>query len=611
MRGVLFAGILLIGAAASSGAFADDNVNQPGTQAITDCDRLAASPDDKSRPPEIAGVAFGDIDSTRAIAACEAAVAATPTSRFEFQLARSQDKAGDFGAAAANYLLAAKQGHLRAQDNLASDYDTGQGVPKSPEEAAKWFRLAAEQGDAGAQYNMGVHCFNGTGVPKSIAEAFKWWHLAYDQGEPNTIKAVANLADLYPEFIYGWKDKSRTADAPGTMAATSPPADIAADKSAWRGSNAAPAATATNSPRLAGTEYAIGDFPKLGKVESQADLGTVNAQYRNAAERPNVLFAAACYFDKTPLMMSAQKDAGDASTGDATSTDSFREAISLYQQAAQQGDTCAELRMAGLYAQQMYGNRNPDYDQSLYWYKQAISHGSVEAQIDVAEIFYCGQVVVCAYGSPFPMQGYRMSVDQPKACALVQDLMSGAVLNDAAESALKTDPFIKFRYPQWNCDQMIRDGAEAKRMAPVDKFLDALLTVDSKSWLLNHYVAGSARDSKIVARSAKPASVTVRTDFELTSELGNRPQIGWIEVTLAKRKITCLRYWDFPSVCKELGKLSPGTRFWLAAAAAYGAQHNGATSSGPKDNCTLGDYMYAPDAMGGSIAGLYLGGGCN
>lgn len=77
-------------------------------QTVTECDRLAAHPDD---PAKIApGVPEGRVDLPRAIAACQAAVKADPTNpRLNYQLARALGYAGR-GDEAAPYREAAVAG---------------------------------------------------------------------------------------------------------------------------------------------------------------------------------------------------------------------------------------------------------------------------------------------------------------------------------------------------------------------------------------------------------------------------------------------------------------------------------------------------------------------
>lgn len=76
----------------------------------------------------------------------------------------------------------AEKGHPFAQFNLGVRYEDGRDVPKSDEEAVKWFRKAAEQGVAEGQYNLGFMYANGRGVSLSYDEAVKWHRKAAEQG---------------------------------------------------------------------------------------------------------------------------------------------------------------------------------------------------------------------------------------------------------------------------------------------------------------------------------------------------------------------------------------------------------------------------------------------
>ena len=61
----------------------------------TDCDRLAASPQDPGRPSGIAGVPSDAIDEEKAVPACRQALAAHPGDpRLSMELARALEKSG-------------------------------------------------------------------------------------------------------------------------------------------------------------------------------------------------------------------------------------------------------------------------------------------------------------------------------------------------------------------------------------------------------------------------------------------------------------------------------------------------------------------------------------
>ena len=76
------------------------------------------------------------------------------------------------------YRLAAEQGHVSAQAALGDMYKLGSGAPQNYAEAAKWYRLAAEQGHVIAQSELGHMYFGGRGVPKDNVQAHMWMNLA-------------------------------------------------------------------------------------------------------------------------------------------------------------------------------------------------------------------------------------------------------------------------------------------------------------------------------------------------------------------------------------------------------------------------------------------------
>jgi len=57
-------------------------------------------------------------------------------------------------------------------------YSRGEGVPRSDQEAVKWYRLSAEQRIPGAQSNLGLMYEKGLGVEQDYVEAHKWFNIA-------------------------------------------------------------------------------------------------------------------------------------------------------------------------------------------------------------------------------------------------------------------------------------------------------------------------------------------------------------------------------------------------------------------------------------------------
>ena len=72
-------------------------------------------------------------------------------------------------------------------------YDSGHGVTKDSEAAAKWYLMAAKSGSAVAQNNIGLKCEKGTGVPQNRDEALRWYRTAAGQGNESAKKNLARL----------------------------------------------------------------------------------------------------------------------------------------------------------------------------------------------------------------------------------------------------------------------------------------------------------------------------------------------------------------------------------------------------------------------------------
>lgn len=85
-------------------------------------------------------------------------------------------------AATKVFKVAAEQGCLLAQANLACMYQFGIGISKSPTETEKWMRRSAEAGCAMAQYNLGLCFILGDCVKQNDSEGAKWLRCAAEQG---------------------------------------------------------------------------------------------------------------------------------------------------------------------------------------------------------------------------------------------------------------------------------------------------------------------------------------------------------------------------------------------------------------------------------------------
>lgn len=102
------------------------------------------------------------------------------------------------------FRMAAEQGSVDAQINMAVYYITGEGVETDIEKATYWFMKAAEQGDAQAQHNLALNYENGEGIEKDFIKAFKWMRKAAEQRYP---PSLYSLARMYENGIGCKKDR--------------------------------------------------------------------------------------------------------------------------------------------------------------------------------------------------------------------------------------------------------------------------------------------------------------------------------------------------------------------------------------------------------------------
>jgi len=102
------------------------------------------------------------------------------------------------GKAAGYYRLAAEQGHVAAQSNLALCFYQGYGVELDHTQAVWWLELSSSQGHAEAINNLGLCYMKGTGVTKNDAKAAQLYLTAAAQGHAT---AMFNLAVCYQKGL--------------------------------------------------------------------------------------------------------------------------------------------------------------------------------------------------------------------------------------------------------------------------------------------------------------------------------------------------------------------------------------------------------------------------
>ena len=80
-----------------------------------------------------------------------------------------------------------------AQYYLARLYLDGNGAPRDPRQAARWFGLSAQKGQCQAQAMLGAMLFAGDHVPRQAARGLMWLALAKDSANADQQVWINNL----------------------------------------------------------------------------------------------------------------------------------------------------------------------------------------------------------------------------------------------------------------------------------------------------------------------------------------------------------------------------------------------------------------------------------
>ena len=88
----------------------------------------------------------------------------------------------------------AEHGSLSAELELGARYMTGDGVPRDPAVAARWYEKAAQRGEPNAQNQIGYLYESGIGVHQDLTRALHWYQLSAASGDAS---ALLNIGTLY------------------------------------------------------------------------------------------------------------------------------------------------------------------------------------------------------------------------------------------------------------------------------------------------------------------------------------------------------------------------------------------------------------------------------
>jgi hypothetical protein len=165
-------------------------------QAADECDRLAANPNDRRKPAAISGVSFPYVQAVglQAAQACEKARRLFPDEpRYKYQMARAYQTFDPKKAFAYYRELTTQSNYPAAYDNLGSLYLDGRAGETNYGIAARAFRSGAELGDPDAMVSLAKMYVQGWGVPKSEEEANKWYERAASFGHPDAVQFVQKI----------------------------------------------------------------------------------------------------------------------------------------------------------------------------------------------------------------------------------------------------------------------------------------------------------------------------------------------------------------------------------------------------------------------------------
>lgn len=349
----------------------------------TECDRLAASPQDEQRPRGIAGVPPGQIDIVPALTACNAALRDYPdVARFAYQTGRIAGQQKDFARARELYEKAASKGSIASENNLGALYNEGNGVPKDYGIARSWFEKAANGGFPRAMANLARMYQNGLGVAVDFSEARKWYQKAAAANDANGLNGLGYLYEkgngVPKDYAQArrWYDK---AVAEGSTAASVNIGNL------YRDGNGV--AQDFNEARKWYERAA-------NSVEPNAmGINNIGALYSNGQGTPKDFVEAHKWFEKAaalglPLAMSNLGSLYRDGNGVAKD---LGEARKWYDKAVAAGDPSGMNALGYLYERGI--GVTVDYVEARNWYEKAAAAGQGNAMANLGNLYRDGRGV--------------------------------------------------------------------------------------------------------------------------------------------------------------------------------------------------------------------------
>jgi len=238
-------------------------------------------------------------------------------------------------------LAQAQQGNAPAQMQIAAAYLMGNPIPKDISQAVNWYLRAAAQGYAPAAYELGQLYLAGEDVERDIPSGISYLKLA---AEKEFAPAQYALGRLYQTGAEGLPEKLGQAAFLWMQAA------------------------------------------KQGNEDAQAALDTLKAENPELFAQVTTLFEKTEKISKEPDGQTLMELAQAYAKGDILEQNAPL-ALSLYQQAAAQGNAAAPYELYLLYLQ-TDGPVAQDEEKALTYLEQAAGGGFAPAQYDVGNRIY-------------------------------------------------------------------------------------------------------------------------------------------------------------------------------------------------------------------------------
>jgi TPR repeat protein len=343
-------------------------------EVVTDCDRLASSPEDPKRPKGVAGVHFWELDTVSALTACNNAMRDHPNvARFIYQAGRVATIERDYTLARQLYEKAVSLGYPASYASLGVLYYGGNGVPKDFATARSWYEKGVAADDPVAINRLGLMFETGNGAPKDFNEARKYYEKASAAGVP---VSTANLGHLYLDGLGVPKDAGKARHLFETAAAAGEPVGF----------------------RWLGVLYERGvavpqDFAQARKWYDKAaagldavsinNIGFMYEQGEGTAKDP---VEAKKWYERAASLGNPQamSNLGNLYKDGRGVVKDYVQAKTWYEKSANLGRTWAMMRLGDFYLQGLGVNKDPV--QARKWYDMALAAGDTTAAKAISDM---------------------------------------------------------------------------------------------------------------------------------------------------------------------------------------------------------------------------------